>query len=184
MLAVSPETRILPAFAVTQNHSLVASDLMPYIRDLKVNVYVSYMIVLRCIDNLKKILLWKWTFDLCDPKWPQIDPSDHKWLEIQIWAYNLCRGYLADEYAWVTGPYHVICRRKSIFGENDPFLPVTATWSLTPSWSCHKCAFIHLLLWPKLVKIGCSMSEILTCWQKEEEEERITSCALQGHEVS
>ena len=36
MLAVSPEvTRILPAFAVTPNHSLMASDPMPYIRDLK-----------------------------------------------------------------------------------------------------------------------------------------------------
>ena len=28
-------TRILPAFAVTLNHSLVASDPMPYIRDVK-----------------------------------------------------------------------------------------------------------------------------------------------------
>ena len=36
MLAVSPEvTRILPAFAVTPNYPLVASDPMPYIRDLK-----------------------------------------------------------------------------------------------------------------------------------------------------
>ena len=41
MLAVSPEvTQILLVFAVTLKHSLVASDPMPYIRDLKLNVYM------------------------------------------------------------------------------------------------------------------------------------------------
>ena len=28
-------------------------------------------------------------------------------------THNFCRGYLADEYAWVTWPYHVRCRRNS-----------------------------------------------------------------------
>ena len=55
------------------------------------------------------------TFEPCDPKRPQI----------KIWADNFCRGYLVDVYAWVTWLYHVICRRNSIFGENDLLITVT-----------------------------------------------------------
>ena len=35
------------------------------------------MIDLRCIDNLNTILLWKQTFDPCEPKWPQVDRWPH-----------------------------------------------------------------------------------------------------------
>ena len=40
------------------------------------------MIVLRCIDNLKTILLWKPWFDPYDPKWSQVDR----------WPHNIGRG--------------------------------------------------------------------------------------------
>ena len=33
--------------------------------------------------------------------------------------------YLAAAYAWITWPYHVICRSYSVFGENELLTPVT-----------------------------------------------------------
>ena len=60
-------TWILPAFAVTPNQPLVASDPMPLSDILNLCIYVSHMIVLHCIDNFKTILMWKPTFDPCDP---------------------------------------------------------------------------------------------------------------------
>ena len=50
--------------------------------------------------------------------------------------------------------------------------PVTPSWPLTPNWSCQKCAFTDLILWPSMSIIGPRVSEILTCWQIEERRRR------------
>ena len=56
---------------------------------------------------------------------------------------------------------------------------------LTPNWSCQKCAFADLLLWSSMGMISHRVSEILTCWQIEEEEERGTrSVNRSGHSRS
>ena len=59
--------------------------------------------------------------------------------------------------------------------------PVTPSWPLTPNWSCQKCAFTDLLLWPSMSIIGPRVSEILACWQIEEEERRTRSGNRSGH---
>ena len=41
------------------------------------------------------------------PLWPQMTPDE-------FLDHNFCRGYLADQCAWVTWPYYLICRRRSI----------------------------------------------------------------------
>ena len=43
-------------------------------------------------------------FDPCDPIWPRVNFKTH----------NFCTEYLADQYARVTWPYYLICRRRSI----------------------------------------------------------------------
>ena len=57
------------------------------------------------------------------PLWLQMTPN-------RIWADNFCREYLADEHAWVTGPYHVICRKNSILVKIT-FWPL---WPLLDLW--------------------------------------------------
>ena len=58
------------------------------------------------------------------PLWPQMTPDEFS-------TDNFCTGYLADEYIWVTLPYHAIYRRNSNFGENDILTPVTPN---DPEW--------------------------------------------------
>ena len=60
------------------------------------------------------------------------DPCDPKWLRVDLLTHNICEKYLADAYAWVTWPYHVMFTRSSILGENDlltPWTPIDPGWN-------------------------------------------------------
>ena len=50
------------------------------------------------------------------------------------------KGYLADAYARITWPYHVICRSYSIFGENDLLTPMTPN---DPGWIFRPITFVE-----------------------------------------
>ena len=65
--------------------------------------------------NLLKLWHKKSWFDPCDPKW----------LPVDLLAHEICEKYLADAYTWVIWPYHLICRRSSIFGKNGLLASVT-----------------------------------------------------------
>ena len=47
---------------------------------------------------------------------------------------NFCRGYQADQHTWVTWPYRVIWRSRSIFRQNHPFWPL---WRHRDLWPHH-----------------------------------------------
>ena len=49
-------------------------------------------------------------------------------------------GYLADAYAWITWPFHVIRRSYSTFSENDLFTPVTPN---DPRWIFRPITFVE-----------------------------------------
>ena len=49
-------------------------------------------------------------------------------------------GYLADAYAWIAWPFHVICRSYSTFSENDLFTPVTPN---DPRWIFRPITFVE-----------------------------------------
>ena len=69
-------------------------------------------------------------FDPCDPKWPQMNFHTH-YFDTE---------YLADAYAWITWPYHVICRSYSILGENELLTPVTPN---DPGWIFRPIIFVQ-----------------------------------------
>ena len=76
------------------------------------------------------IFWWKWPFDPCDPKWPQMN----------FYTHYFDTEYLADAYAWITWPYHVICRSYSVFGENELLTPVTPN---DPGWIFRPITFVQ-----------------------------------------
>ena len=49
-----------------------------------------------------------------------VTPNDPGWI---FRPHNFCRGGQADACTWVTWPYPIICRRSSVFSENDLFDP-------------------------------------------------------------
>ena len=60
------------------------------------------------------------------------------------------------------------------FGENDLFDPCDPYMTFDPKlvMSQVRVHTLNLLLWPKLVKIGCNMSEILACWLKQKQKQK------------
>ena len=68
------------------------------------------------------------------------------WTQIENWANNFCRDYLADVYAWVTWSYHVICRRNSIFGENDLFNPCDPCVTIDPKLVMSQVCILKLVI--------------------------------------
>ena len=61
----------------------------------------------------------KWSFDPCDPIWPQI----------YLWPHKIDRWSRANVHVWVLCSSYLIWVNCSIFGENDLLTPVT---TMTP----------------------------------------------------
>ena len=58
--------------------------------------------------------------------WPQMTPGE-------LLNPNYCRRYLAHAYAWVTWPYHLICRVTSIiYWRQCPFWPLWPHMTIDP----------------------------------------------------
>ena len=58
---------------------------------------------------------WKYKFDHCDPKWPQVN----------IWPHKIGRGSQTDKHVWVLWSCYVTWTIYSIFSVNGLLTPVT-----------------------------------------------------------
>ena len=73
------------------------------------------------------------------PCW-KFDLLTHIFWPFGVKGHNFWRGYLGDAYAWVTWPYHVICKSSSIFGENDFLTSVTSN---DPGYFFYSITFVE-----------------------------------------
>ena len=79
-------------------------------------ICMSYIDKLRNIEEIMHIK-WKWPFDSCDPKWPQVD----------LWPHNIGRGSQANVHVWIEWSCYIQRNGRviALFRENDLLTPVT-----------------------------------------------------------
>ena len=83
-------------------------------------ICMSYIDKLRNIEEIMHIK-WKWPFDSCDPKWPQVD----------LWPHNIGRGSQANVHVWIVRSCYIQRTSYSTFSWKWPFDPCDPKW---PQW--------------------------------------------------
>ena len=83
-------------------------------------ICMSYIDKLRNIEEIMHIK-WKWPFDSCDPKWPQVD----------LWPHNIGRGSQANVHVWIVWSCYIQRTSYSTFWWKWPFDPCDPKW---PQW--------------------------------------------------
>ena len=80
-------------------------------------ICMSYIDKLRNIEEIMHIK-WKWPFDSCDPKWPQVD----------LWPHNIGRGSQANVHVWIVWSCYIQRTSYSTFSWKWPFDPCDPKW--------------------------------------------------------
>ena len=83
-------------------------------------ICMSYIDKLRNIEEIMHIR-WKWPFDSCDPKWPQVD----------LWPHNIGRGSQANVHVWIVWSCYIQRTNYSTFSWKWHFDPCDPKW---PQW--------------------------------------------------